>query len=80
LDPAETQVEQFSQRFDYQRLGKARDARQQAMASGEYGREKVVDNLLLARDDIPRFSQNSLARISHLRHQFFIRMSLRRHN
>ena len=48
-------VENPGQRADHQRLGQARHAFQQAMAAGEDGGEQLLDDFVLADDDLLQF-------------------------
>ena len=52
LDPVEGQVQRIGQRADHQRLGQARHADQQAVAAGEDGDEQLLEDRVLADDDL----------------------------
>jgi hypothetical protein len=52
LDPLELQVKQLGQRFDKQCLGQTRGAGDKAVPAGENRDEQVLDDVLLAYDDL----------------------------
>ena len=61
LDPLERQVEDLRDRLDQQRLGQAGHAGDQAVAAGEERHQHLVDDLVLADDDLADLGEDPLA-------------------
>ena len=66
LDAFEADVEDPGQRADHQRLGQAGHADQQAMAAREDGREDLLDDVVLADDDLLQFFLHELPMLAEL--------------
>ncbi len=61
LDALEAQVEDAGERLDEQRLGQPGHAGEQAVAAGEERDEHLIDDLVLADDDLPQLLEDLLA-------------------
>ena len=66
LNALEAEVENPGQRADHQRLGQARHAYQQAVAAGEDGREDLLDDVVLADDDLLQLLLHQLPMLAEL--------------
>ena len=66
LNALEADVENPGQRADHQRLGQAGHAFQQAMAAGEDGGEDLLDDVVLADDDLLQFLLHQLPMLAEL--------------
>ena len=64
LDAVELQVDGLGDGADHERLGQARHADHQAVAAGEQGRQQVIDDVLLADDDLGDLFLELLARLA----------------
>ena len=56
LDALEAQVEDLRQRLDQQRLGQPGHAGEQAVAAGEERDQDLIDDLVLADDDLAQLA------------------------
>ncbi len=61
LNAAEGKVQDLGQGFDDQGLGQPGDAYQEHVTPAEHGQEQVLQDLLLADDDVPDFPKELLA-------------------
>jgi hypothetical protein len=61
LDPLEIEIEDVGERLDEQRFREARHAGDQAVAAGEQRDEHLIDDLVLADDDLAQLRENTLA-------------------
>ena len=61
LDPLEGEVEDLGERLDEQRLGETRHAGDQAVAAGEERHQHLVDDLVLADDDLAELGEDPAA-------------------
>jgi hypothetical protein len=66
LDALETNIQDPRQRADHQRLGQPGNPFQQTVAAGEDGGEDLLDDVLLADDDLLQFLQHDLAVLGKL--------------
>ena len=66
LNALEADVEDPGQRADHQRLGQAGHAFQQAMPAGEDGGEELLDDFVLADDDLLQFLLHELPMLAEL--------------
>ena len=58
LDAGELEVERLRHRVDEQGLGQSGHAHQQAVAAGEEADEDLLDDVVLADDDLAELSEN----------------------
>ena len=63
LDPLEVEVEDVGERLDEQRLGQPGHAGDQAVAAGEERDEHLLDDLVLADDDLAELGEDPLAAV-----------------
>ena len=61
LDALEVEIEDVGERLDQQRLGQARHAGDQAVAAGEQRDQHLLDDLVLADDDLAELGEDALA-------------------
>src|SRR5215217_283972 len=61
LDALEREIENLRHGLDQQRLRQARYAGDQAVPAGEEGHQDLVDDRVLADDDLPDLRQDALA-------------------
>ena len=61
LDALEVEIEDLGERLDQQRLGQPRHAGDQAVAAGEQRDQDLLDDLVLADDDLAQLGENPLA-------------------
>jgi len=66
LNPFEGDIQNPGQGADHQRLGEPRHPFEQAMPSGENGREKLLDDFVLAHDDALQFLLHDQAMLGEL--------------
>ena len=65
LDALEVEVEDVGERLDQQRLRQAGHAGDQAVAAGEERDQHLLDDLVLADDDLAQLGENPLAALRH---------------
>jgi hypothetical protein len=63
LDPLERQVQDFRERLDEEGLGEPRDARDEAVAAGEKRHQHLVDDGVLADDDLADLREDAVAAV-----------------
>jgi hypothetical protein len=61
LDALERQIEDLGECLDQQRLGQPGDAGDQAVTAGEQGHQDLIDDGVLADDDLADFGEDTVA-------------------
>jgi hypothetical protein len=61
LNPLEIEIEDVGDRLDQQRLRQAGHAGDEAMAAREERNQHLLDDFVLADDDLAQFGENALA-------------------
>ena len=70
LNAVEFQIEQPSDRIHKQRLGQTRSPRNQTMPAGQQRNQQLLDNILLADNDLGQFTVDLFTKTAELRDQF----------
>jgi hypothetical protein len=65
LDPRELEVHHLGDGVDQQGLGQAGHAHEQAVAADKKGEQDLLDDLLLAHDELPQLADDLLAPFLH---------------